>query len=601
MSDPSTNTIASTIQLRALDAADSIAFLGVGSESRPFTYQHLQRQVETVVQRLNNIGIGRNDRVAIVLPNGMELAVAFLAVAAAATSAPLNPAYTRDEFDFYLSDLDAKALLLLAGSDSPAREVALKRNVPVIELIPTPDDPHLLFKVSALSGSPAAAGGYALSGDTALVLHTSGTTSRPKMVPLSHANLLASARNILQTLELSPSDRCLNVMPLFHIHGLVGVVLSSIIAGASVVCTPGFAADRFFSWLQETQASWYSAVPTMHQAILAQAAKSATGHPAKPLRFVRSSSAALPVKVMAELESLFMAPVIEAYGMTEASHQMASNPLPPSLRKPGSVGKATGQEIAILDAAGKLLETGQVGEIVLRGPNVTHGYANNPEANRKAFTDGWFRTGDEGYLDSDGYLFLTGRLKEMINRGGEKVAPRQVDEVFMDHPAVMQAVAFAVPHPTLGEDLAVAVVLKSGATATAKELRQYALARLALHKAPSQVFIVEHIPRGATGKLQRIGLAEKILPLVRPTFIPPSTLAEQALANLWKEVLHIDALGIWDNFFAAGGDSLTAVQLIARIRIVFEVDMPLGSIFQEPTIAEQATRIEGLLLDDLSA
>jgi acyl-CoA synthetase (AMP-forming)/AMP-acid ligase II/acyl carrier protein len=421
------------------------------------------------------------------------------------------------------------------------------------------------------------------------------------MVPLTHENLCASAVHIQQTLELTETDRCLNVMPLFHIHGLIGVVLSSIVAGACVVCTPGFDADRFFNWMQASQPNWYSAVPTMHQSVLSRAAANRAIIDANRLRLVRSSSASLPPKVMAELESVFSAPVIEAYGMTEAAHQMASNPLPPRARKPGSVGLPAGPEIAIMDSTGNLLAAGQTGEIVIRGPNVTQGYSNNPEANQRAFTGSWFRTGDEGYFDPDGYLFLTGRLKEMINRGGEKIAPREVDEVFMEHPAVAQVVTFSLPHQTLGEDLATAVVLKSGVSATPKELREFAITRLAAHKVPSQVLILDQIPKGPTGKLQRIGLGEKLMPKLKPQYIAPASAIEMALCNLWKEVLHIDPVGIQDNFFANGGDSLLAMQLIARIRSVFQIELPLGSIFREPTIAEQALLVERMLLDELDA
>jgi oxalate---CoA ligase len=413
--------------------------------------------------------------------------------------------------------------------------------------------------------------------------------------------LCASAEHIQQSLELTETDRCLNVMPLFHIHGLIGVVLSSVVAGASVVCTPGFDSERFFSWMHASQPSWYSAVPTMHQSILTRAAANRAVIDATHLRLVRSSSASLPPKVMAELESVFNAPVIEAYGMTEASHQMASNPLPPRARKPGSVGLPAGPEIAIMDSAGNLLSAGKTGEIVIRGPNVTRGYSNNPEANQKAFTGGWFRTGDEGYFDTDGYLFLTGRLKEMINRGGEKVAPREVDEVFLEHPAVAQAVTFSLPHHTLGEDLATAVVLKSGLSTTPKELREFAISRLAAHKVPSQVLILDEIPKGPTGKLQRIGLGEKLMPKLKPPYIAPASAIEMALCNLWKEVLHIDPVGIRDNFFASGGDSLLAVQLIARIRSVFQIELLLGSIFREPTVAEQALLVERMLLEELDA
>jgi acyl-CoA synthetase (AMP-forming)/AMP-acid ligase II len=299
-------------------------------------------------------------------------------------------------------------------------------------------------------------------------------------------------------------------MPLFHIHGLIAAVLSSLAAGASVYCAPGFDALKFFRQLEEANPTWYTAVPTMHQAILARAARNADAIAGSKLRFIRSSSASLPPTVMAELEATFSCPVIEAYGMTEAAHQMASNPLPPRPRKPGSVGISAGPDIAIMSPEGDLMKADEVGEIVIRGPNVTIGYVNNPSANDSAYAFGWFHTGDQGTMDSEGYVRVTGRLKEIINRGGEKISPREVDEVLMDHPAVAQVVCFGVPHDKLGEEVGAAIVLREGQSATEQELRSFASTRLADFKVPKKVLILDEIPKGATGKLQRIGLAQKL-------------------------------------------------------------------------------------------
>jgi acyl-CoA synthetase (AMP-forming)/AMP-acid ligase II len=464
-----------------------------------------------VIDSLNRHGIGRGDRVAIVLPNGPEMASCFLAVAAGATSAPLNPAYKAEEFAFYLDDLRPLLLIAAAGDATPARAVAARLGIPVADLHPA-DTAAGAFRLdlSALPEAAAARPGPAEPDDIALVLHTSGTTARPKIVPLSNANVAASARHIGQTLALSPADTCLNIMPLFHIHGLIAAVLASMAAGASVSCTPGFSAFRFFEWLNEVRPSWYTAVPTMHQAILMRSRGQAQAARAAGLRFIRSSSASLPPQVMLELEEMFGAPVIESYGMTEAAHQMASNQLPPGARKPGSVGIAAGPEIAIMGEDGRLLPQGAIGEVVIRGPNVTAGYENNPDANARAFTDGWFHTGDQGMLDADGYLSLTGRLKELIVRGGEKISPLEVDTVIMDHPAVAQVVTFAMPHDKLGEEVAAAIVLHEGQTATEQDIRAFCATRLANFKVPRRVVVLPEIPKGATGKLQRIGLAEKL-------------------------------------------------------------------------------------------
>jgi acyl-CoA synthetase (AMP-forming)/AMP-acid ligase II len=277
-----------------------------------------------------------------------------------------------------------------------------------------------------------------------------------------------------------------------------------------VYCTPGFNALKFFSWMEDSKPSWYTAVPTMHQTILARASNNKAVIAAHPLRFIRSSSSAMPTQVIREIEAVFSAPLVESYGMTEAAHQMAANPLPPRQRKPGSVGIAAGPEVAIMDEAGRLLAPGETGEVVIRGDNVTPGYENNPKANAEAFTHGWFRTGDQGVMDTDGYLTITGRLKEIINRGGEKVSPREVDEVLMDHPAVAQVVTFAIAHDKLGEEVGAAVVLREGARLTERELRDFASKRLADFKVPRKVLFLDEIPKGATGKLQRIGLAQKL-------------------------------------------------------------------------------------------
>ncbi|TMA10410.1 MAG: AMP-dependent synthetase, partial [Deltaproteobacteria bacterium] len=412
--------------------------------------------------------------------------------------------------DFYLPDLKATALIVQSEIDSPAKAVAQRRGIPVIELTPMLEAEAGIFTLTAYKGSRPIREGFAEAEDVALVLHTSGTTSRPKMVPLTQKNLLASANHIGTTLELTEKDRCLNIMPLFHIHALVGAVLASLMAGASVVCTSGFDAEEFFTWLGESHPTWYTAVPTIHQAALSCAAAHKEQLQRCSLRFIRSSSAALPPQVMQGLEEVFQVPVIEAYGMTEASHQISSNPLPPRPRRPGSVGISAGPEVAIMDEAGKLLSSGKAGEIVIRGANVMSAYANGSEANRESFTRGWFRTGDEGYLDADGYLFITGRLKEIINRGGEKISPREVDEVLMQHPAVSQAVTFAVPHSTLGEDVAAAVVQRAKMSVTEGKIQRFAAMRLAEFKIPRQVLIVQEIPKSATGKVERIGLAEEL-------------------------------------------------------------------------------------------
>jgi acyl-CoA synthetase (AMP-forming)/AMP-acid ligase II len=492
--------------------ADDAIAIGAPEKRAPLTYRELRAVVDATAGELNSLGIGRGDRVVLVVPNGPEAASAFVSVAACATAAPLSPGLTADELKFNLVDLQAKALLIQEGFRSPAREVAAQLGVKIIELVPEPAGGAGAFALKATQsgGASSAKGGLAEPEDVALVLHTSGSTSRPKIVPLLQRNVTASARNIQRSLQLTPEDVCLNIMPLFHIHGLMAAVLASLAAGAQVSCTAGFNALRFFHWLDEVRPTWYTAVPTMHQAILSRAARHSAELGRLRLRLIRSSSASLAPQVMAELERTFRCPVIEAYGMTEASHQMTSNPLPPREHKAGSVGLPAGPEVRIMDEEGKILPRGQTGEVVIRGPNVTPGYEANPEANESAFINGWFRTGDQGYFDEDGYLRLTGRLKELINRGGEKFGPLEIDAVLMEHPAVQQCVTFAVPHDKLGEDIAAAVVLRDGKTVTERELREFAARHLEHWKVPRKLVFVKEIPKGATGKLQRIGLAAKL-------------------------------------------------------------------------------------------
>jgi len=512
------STIAKLLEAGATDRTALSSPGGV-----PLTYGGLRSLVSETIATLRSRGIAPNDRVAIVLDNGPEMAATFLSVAAGATAAPLNPAYRAEEVEFYLTDLRARLLIVARDKDTPAVEVAARLGVPIARLIAHAEQGAGSFTLAFPDAATAdslppipdstrapSADARVTPDDVALVLHTSGTTSRPKIVPLTHRNVCASARNVRESVALTAEDRNLSIMPLFHIHGLIASLLAPLSAGGEVCCTPGFNALKFFSWMAEVRPTWYTAVPTMHQAILARASKNAEVVAENRLRFIRSSSSALPPTVIAELERVFGAPVVEAYGMTEAAHQMASNPLPPRARKPGTVGPSAGPQIRVVDEAGNTVPAGATGEIVIRGENVMREYENNPTANAGAFIDGWFRTGDQGTMDDDGYVAITGRLKEIINRGGEKISPREVDEIIMEHPAVHQCVTFGVPHEMLGEDVAAAIVLKEGAQVNDKELRQFAAIRLADFKVPKKILILKEIPVGATGKLQRIGLAQKL-------------------------------------------------------------------------------------------
>ena len=484
--------------------ADQIAIIQPEQNIR-VSYAALKRQVEAVAEALAAAGVGRGDRVGIALPNGLANVVTFLAASLAGTAAPLNPGYKEEEFRFYLEDTNARVLLLPPDGAEEARRAAGDR-VPILTV---EMDAEGNVTLSGVTGRRAVTPPSV--DDVALILHTSGSTGRPKRVPLTHANLSISARNVARSYALSKDDVSLCVMPLFHVHGLVASTLATLATGGTVVAPQKFSPLSFWRVARDYGATWYSAVPTIHQMLLARAEKGAARPAgAEKLRFIRSCSASLPPQVMHDLEEAFGAPVLEAYGMTEAAHQMASNPLPPAARLPGSVGRGTDVRISIMDPEGKHLPAGERGEVVIQGPNVVTGYENNPEANATSFTDGWFRTGDQGVLDESGYLTLTGRLKEMINRGGEKISPREIDEVLLGHPLVAEAVCFGTPHKTWGEEVAAAVVVRE--PTTEQELLAYCKERLADFKRPKQIHVVDAIPRTATGKIQRRVVAQAFAP-----------------------------------------------------------------------------------------
>jgi acyl-CoA synthetase (AMP-forming)/AMP-acid ligase II len=579
---------------------DAPAILAPGRA--PLTYGRLYQHIENMGCGLRAMGIGRHDRIAAVLPNGPEMAVAILSVAASATCAPMNPAHRTEELDRYFADLRPRALIAQAGIDTPARRAALSRGVRVIELSTALDAEAGLFTLQGDQGG-APSHESVSPGNVALLMPTSGTTSRPKIVPQTHAKVCASAYATGAALALRETDRCLNILPLFHGHGLIATVMASLAAGASVVCAPTFDVNSFSAWLTAFQPTWYSAVPAMHQAILGQARHTRDRLSESRLRFVRSSSAPLPRRIFADLEQSFETCVIEWYGMTEvAASPITCNPQPPRPRKPGSVGIPVALDVTIIGEEGALLPGGQTGEVVVRGASVMAGYDGDPMATAAAFAGDWFKTGDLGFFDDDGYLFLTGRTREMINRGGEKVAPREVDEVLLEHPAVAEAVTFAVPHATLGEDVASAIVLRPDVLATPKEIRHFAIGRIAEFKVPRQVLIVSQIPKGPTGKVQRIGLAAKLGlatsdPQPQPLVAPRTTL-EEVLAKRWAEILQVDQIGIHDDFFVSGGDSLLATLVLCHVYDVAQIELEVSRFFDAPTVAEVAHHLERMIHAD---
>jgi acyl-CoA synthetase (AMP-forming)/AMP-acid ligase II/acyl carrier protein/NRPS condensation-like uncharacterized protein len=578
---------------RATPGRDAILAPGCA----PMTYGMLWACAKDTVRALRSVGVGRSDRVAVVLPDGPEAAAAIVSVASGAVCAPLNPSFTADEWQRYFDELRIAALVTRSDIDSAGRAVALARGIPVLDLSPPPRATPGLFGITVPAERRISADGFASATDDALILLTSGTTSRPKTIPLTHAGVCLSAHNVGAAIALEAEDRLLSVLPFFHGHGLISGVIAALSAGSSVVCTRGFDTAAFFGWLTEFRPTWYTAVPAIHRAVLSEAERHKASARQSSLRLIRSASSTLPAKLLCGLETLFGVPVIDTFGMTEAATQIAANPL--DRRKLGSVGRSAGAEIRIQDADGRRLSPGLRGEIALRGPTITRGYDNDAAATRDAFRDGWFRTGDLGYLDEDGYLFIVGRIKEVINRGGQKVAPGEVEEALLSHPDVVEAAAFPVPHTRLGADVAAAVVLRSGGTANAQKLRDFVRKRLAGFKVPGLIRIVPTIPKGAGGKIRRGELAAALA--LTPSTAPerrgrkmaaPSSDLERQIAKFWAELLDVDQIAIDQDVFALGVDSITVTQMISRLREHFGVDFSFKDTFDAPTVAALAARVQ---------
>jgi acyl-CoA synthetase (AMP-forming)/AMP-acid ligase II/acyl carrier protein len=613
------------LRLLAVEDPERVAVRAPGRA--PASRRELVEQIAATAAQIRACGIGPDGRVAVVLPDGPELAVAFLGISAAAGCAPLNPGSTVAELRFVLDDLGADAVVVPASGHAAAEEAAAAGGTPVLHLHPgaaagtatlrrpdgsplapaaPPTDavaPSLDAVAPSLDAVAPSLDAVAPSLDAvALLLHTSGTTARPKLVALRHRQVLGSAAAVAASLALGSDDRSLVVMPLFHVHGLVAALLAPLLVGGEVVTPTDRSTGELLRLVESTAPTWVTAVPTALAALLEQveAAVSTGRPPDHRLRLLRSCSAALPPVVGAGLERALGIPVLEAYGMTEGAHQIASNPLPPAVRKPGSVGASTGPEIAVVDDQGAPVPPGAVGEVVLRGGSVIDGYVANPAADAEAFRDGWFRTGDLGRIDEDGYLFLTGRRKELVNRAGEKIAPREVEEALAEHPAVATVVVFAVPDTRLGEQVAAAVVPR--APVTERELRLFAAERLASHKVPRRVVLCEEIPKGPTGKLQRRGLAERFeladlddRPPAGPPRAPDGPV-EDLLAELWTEVLARPVDDANARFLDLGGDSLAALRLLARIRNELQIEVAMVDLFDAPTVAEQARIVEDALM-----
>jgi acyl-CoA synthetase (AMP-forming)/AMP-acid ligase II/acyl carrier protein len=554
----------------------------------PLLYGSLCRQIEYTTSFLNNHGLGRNDRIAVIVPSGPEMAVLFLGIISGSTFVPLRPDYVDQGYDSCISHFKIDALIVQSDIDSHLTSIAKKRGISLIELTPLQDSEAGLFTLKWIFGDKfrKCEPGVAYPDDSALILETSGTTSQPKIVPLSQDNIFASAHYIKTSLHLTIKDRCLNIMPMYHITGLVSPILSTLSVGGSVICTPGVSMGKFFDWLKIFKPTWYSSVPAIHQSIIEKAEELSFNSIQTSLRFVRSTSSSLPKSLFEKLGAVFNCPVIQTYALTEAL-PIASTPFHQHAGKAMSVGVPV-SDLAIIDENGTMAGQGQIGEILVRGPQVFRGYEDNPAATGVAFFNEWFKTGDLGYLDDERYLYIAGRLKEIINRGGQKVSPSEVEAVLISHPSVREAAVFGTPHLRLGEAVVAAVVMNDAQTLTASELRQYSTKKLAPFKVPQQIIIVEEIPKGPLGKFQRNKFFQNFSHLLKPAFEPPSTEIELTLADIWKDVLGVGMIGKLDNFFTLGGDSLHGMQVLSLVKKRLDIALPAETIFRHPTLREMA-------------
>ena len=558
-------------------------------ERPPLTYRALLDQVERTGAALAAIGLRRGSRVALALPNGPELAAAIVSTMSWSTCAPLNPAYDEDLSRYLLAKMRAAAVVVNEAADLPAAHAARSLGVPIVRLSFARGEPAGTFALSADMPGGAATCERTDPEDCVLLLHTSGTTAKPKLVPLTQSSQIEAFLFRAKFLRLVPEDRCLCVAPLFTASGIKRNLGTALAAGSSVVCTPGFDTDEFFSWLETFRPTYYTGAPTVHRAVLAalERRSDALQH---SLRYVLATSASLPEAEQERLERALGVPVLQAYAMTEGGG-IAHDPLPPVRRRSASVGLPAGCEVSVLGAAGTFLPAGEVGEFAVRGGDVFAGYEDDPEANAAAFHQGWFRTGDLGHLDEDGYLYIVGRIKELINRGGLKVSPSAVDAALMQHPDVIDAAAFGVPHPTLDEDLVAAIVPRADASVSEQELRDFLLQRLAGYMVPSRILIEAELPKNALGKVRRTALAERFEADRRSPFMAPRDAHEELVAGFFSQALAGAQVGALDNFFDLGGDSLSGAQVVTRANLALGVNLPVESLFRRPTVAGFAAEL----------
>jgi acyl-CoA synthetase (AMP-forming)/AMP-acid ligase II len=565
--------------VRAYPAAPAIVAPGRAD----MCYDALARQLAAAAITLAGAGFGRGSRIALALPDGPEHAVAALAVCGCATAALVSLDLDEETLQALMVAMRLDALIAADRVDSPAVRAAQRAGVAILRLRALPDAPAGTFALHAPADRPAVAVQVPEQDDVAMVTHTSGTTSTPKIVPHTQRRMAEAARTRVELGRVTRGDRSLLLTPVSNVTSFRRAVLPPLAVGGSTVCPTRFDPDRCIDWLEQLRPTYYMASAARHMAIL-ESIERRSRPVAHCLRFALSGGANLPPRIQTRLEHALGATVIQGYGMTETGN-IAQWPLPPDRAPPGSVGRPSNIDIAITDEDGGVLGTDELGEVVVRGPEVFDGYENNPEANALSFRDGWFRTGDLGRIDRDGFLFLAGRIKDVINRGGAKVSPAEVEEALAAHPRVAQAAAFALPHPTLGEDVAAAVVLRAGTAPDEEDLREFARTRLAAFKVPTRILSLSELPRGSFDKVKRDALAAIAADALRQEYVPPRDEREAAVTRVFADVLGVDRVGAFDDFFQLGGDSLRAMRAAAQLESHFGVAIGVDTLFRKPMAA----------------
>jgi oxalate---CoA ligase len=589
------DTVGTKIRHHAETQPDQPAL--VSSGFAPLSYRELQHQIDAVRSTLRRAGFGQQARIAIAMPNGPQAALAIVAVSCSAVSVPFNPRQTFPEFARCLATVRPDAVLLIKGDDSVARQAAETGGVTIVEAVQA-NTGFLAFDidgpstVEVASDEPDASDPEAL----AFIFQTSGTTAEPKLIPFSHRNMLAAAIMLQTWYNLAPQDCCLSVSPLFYSHGLKVTVFTPLLTGGTVAFPMDASKFNYSEWFGRLKPTWYSAGPTLHRLVFDQIKSRAGAIADSSLRFVVSGGAPLPRDILDGLQHLLSVPVVEQYGTSEAA-VVASNAPPPGRSKPGTCGVPWPDTVRIVSEDGRPVSSREKGEILLGGPSLISGYLDAPELNRASFVGGRFRTGDIGSFDEDGFLTLHGRKSDLINRGGEKISPAEIDEALMSHPAVLEAAVFAVPHVRLGEDVVAAVVLRDGMTVTSVELRMYLQERVTTFKIPRRIVFRKQLPKGTTGKVLRRRLTESWKQVAeRATRGDTDNKSAdnelvKELTNLWERLLKVSPLSPDDDFFERGGDSLLAMYMLAELEWRTGLTIPGSILFEATTIRQLALKL----------